>query len=39
MNNSIQHFNEFGSKKIEKAIERIISEKKDLADEVKYIFY
>ncbi len=32
MYNSIQHFNEFGVKKIEKVIETFISEKKDLAD-------
>lgn len=32
MYNSIQHFNEFGVRKIEKAIETFISEKKDLAD-------
>lgn len=32
MYNSIQHFNEFGIKKIEKAIETFIAEKKDIAD-------
>lgn len=32
MYNSIQHFNEFGTRKIEKVIETFISEKKDLAD-------
>lgn len=32
MYNSIQHFNEFGVRKIEKAIETFITEKKDLAD-------
>ena len=32
MYNSIQHFNEFGIKKIEKAIDIFIAEKKDIAD-------
>ena len=32
MYNSIQHFNEFGLKKIEKVIETFVTEKKDLAD-------
>lgn len=32
MYNSIQHFNEFGVKKIEETIRNFISEKKDLAD-------
>jgi len=32
MYNSIQHFNEFGTKKIEETIKNFISEKKDLAD-------
>lgn len=32
MYNSIQHFNEFGFRKIEKTIETFIAEKKDLAD-------
>lgn len=32
MYNSIQHFNEFGSKKIEKTIETFLAEKKDIAD-------
>jgi len=32
MYNSIQHFNEFGVRKIEKAIETFITEKKDLVD-------
>lgn len=32
MYNSIQHFNEIGAKKIEKAIETFICEKKDVAD-------
>lgn len=32
MYNSIQHFNEFGAKKIEETIRNFISDKKDLAD-------
>lgn len=32
MYNSIQHFNEFGVRKIEKVIETFVAEKKDLAD-------
>lgn len=32
MYNSIQHFNEFGLRKIEKVIETFVTEKKDLAD-------
>jgi len=32
MYNSIQHFNEFGTRKIEETIRNFISEKKDLAD-------
>lgn len=32
MYNSLQHFNEFGTKKIEKTIKNFIIEKKDLAD-------
>ena len=32
MYNSIQHFNEFGVKKIEKAIKKFVGEQKDLAD-------
>ena len=32
MYNSIQHFNEFGLKKVEKVIETFMTEKKDLAD-------
>jgi len=32
MYNSIQHFNEFGLRKIEKVIETFVAEKKDLAD-------
>ncbi len=32
MYNSLQHFNEFGTKKIEKVIKSFINEKKDLAD-------
>nr|ALL53555.1 hypothetical protein [uncultured firmicutes bacterium contig_31] len=32
MYNSIQHFIEFGTKKIEKRIREFIQEKKDLAD-------
>lgn len=32
MYNSIQHFNEFGAKKIEETIRKFISDKKDLTD-------
>ena len=32
MYNSIQHFNEFGAKRIEKKIKNFIEEGKDLAD-------
>ena len=32
MYNSRQHFNEFGTKKIEEIIRNFVSEKKDLAD-------
>lgn len=32
MYNSLQHFNEFGTRKIEEAIKNFINEKKDLAD-------
>ncbi len=32
MYNSIQHFNDFGLRKIEKIIETFVAEKKDLAD-------
>jgi hypothetical protein len=32
MYNSIQHFNEFGLRKIEKVVENFVAEKKDLAD-------
>ena len=32
MYNSLQHFNEFGTRKIEETIKNFINEKKDLAD-------
>jgi hypothetical protein len=32
MYNSLQHFNEFGTRKIEETIKNLINEKKDLAD-------